>query len=82
MSLYKRGKVYWSAIWIDGVREMRSLETSNRRRAEQLEQQFKDELHTRRFQLPDLTSSVGLSGNLYVRRRTLHWRRRSSLFCM
>jgi hypothetical protein len=34
VSLYKRGKVYWSAIWVDGVRHMRSLETTNRRRAE------------------------------------------------
>ena len=66
MSLYKRGKVYWSAIWIDGVREMRSLETSNRRRAEQLEQAFKDELHTRRFQLPDLKPQM-LFGELWAR---------------
>ena len=53
MSLYKRGNVYWSAIWIDGVRTMRSLETSNRRQAETLEQRFRDELHTKRFQLPN-----------------------------
>lgn len=54
MSLYKRGAVYWSAIWVDGVRRMRSLETSNRRRAEQLEQKWRDELHAERFQLPNL----------------------------
>jgi len=54
VSLYKRGTVYWSAIWIDGVRRMRSLETSNRRRAEQLEQKWRDELHTVRFELPNL----------------------------
>ena len=53
MSLYKRGSVYWSAIWIDGVRTMRSLETSNRRQAETLEQRFRDELHAKRFQLPN-----------------------------
>lgn len=52
MSLYKRGGVYWSAIWIDGVRHMRSLETGNRRHAETLESRWKDELHTERFQLP------------------------------
>jgi integrase len=66
MSLYRRGKVYWSAIWIDGVREMRSLETTNRRRAELLEQQFKEELHTRRFHLPDLKPQM-LFGELYAR---------------
>jgi len=54
VSLYKRGDVYWSAIWIDGVRQMRSLETSNRRRAEQLEQKWREELHTARFELPNL----------------------------
>jgi len=54
VSLYKRGAVYWSAIWIDGVRQMRSLETSNRRRAEMLEQRWRDELHARRFELPNL----------------------------
>jgi len=54
VSLYKRGAVYWSAIWVDGVRRMRSLETSNRRRAEQLEQKWRDELHAERFQLPNL----------------------------
>lgn len=36
MSLYKRGDVYWTAIWIDGRRIMRSLETSNRRQAEEV----------------------------------------------
>ena len=54
MSLYRRGGVYWSAIWIDGVRQMRSLGTSNRRRAEMLEQRWRDELHARRFELPNL----------------------------
>jgi integrase len=66
MSLYKRGKVYWSAIWVDGVRQMRSLETSNRRRAETLEQAFKDELHTQRFHLRDLKPQMPF-GELYAR---------------
>jgi len=66
MSLYKRGNVYWSAVWIDGVRQMRSLETSNRRRAEQLEQTWKDELHTQRFQLPQLKPDMAF-GELYAR---------------
>jgi hypothetical protein len=66
VSLYKRGKVYWSAIWIDGVRQMRSLETSNRRRAEILEQRWCDELHTQRFQLPNLKPDMPF-GELYAR---------------
>ena len=66
MSLYKRGNVYWSAIWIDGVRHMRSLETSNRRQAEMLEQRVRDELHTQRFQLPHLKPEMPF-GELYAR---------------
>ncbi len=66
MSLYKRGSVYWSAIWIDGERHMRSLETSNRRQAETLEQRWRDELHTRRFRLPDLKPEM-LFGELFAR---------------
>jgi integrase len=61
VSLYKRGKVYWSAIWIDGVRQMRSLETSNRRRAEEMEQRWRDELHTQRFQLPNYKPEMPLA---------------------
>jgi integrase len=66
MSLYKRGDVYWTSIWVDGVREMRSLETPNRRQAEKLEQVFKEELHTRRFQLPQLKPEMPF-GELYGR---------------
>jgi integrase len=66
MSLYKRGDVYWTAIWIDGVRTMRSLETSNRRQAETLEQRLRDELHTKRFQLPNFKPEMTF-GELYTR---------------
>jgi integrase len=66
VSLYKRGKVYWSAIWVDGVRHMRSLETSNRRRAEIIEQKLREELLTRRFQLPQLRPEMPF-GELYAK---------------
>lgn len=66
MSLYKRGNVYWSVIWIDGVRTMRSLETSNRRQAEALERNFRDELHAKRFRLPNLNPGMTLT-ELYTR---------------
>ncbi|HMH14397.1 MAG TPA: tyrosine-type recombinase/integrase [Edaphobacter sp.] len=66
MSIYKRGNVYWSAIWIDGVRNMRSLETSNRRQAETLEQKWRDELHAMRFQLPNFKPEM-LMAELYAR---------------
>jgi integrase len=66
VSLYKRGKVYWSAIWVDGVRHMRSLETANRRRAETIEQTVREELFTQRFQLPELQPEMSFS-ELYAR---------------
>jgi integrase/N6-adenosine-specific RNA methylase IME4 len=66
MSLYKRGNVYWTALWIDGERTMRSLGTSNRRQAETLEQRLRDELHTKRFQLPNFKPEM-LFGELYAR---------------
>ena len=66
MSLYKRGNVYWSALWIDGVRHMRSLETTNRRQAETLEQRWRDELHAKRFQLPNLKPDMPFA-ELYAR---------------
>lgn len=66
MSLYKRGNVYWSALWIDGVRHMRSLETTNRRQAETLEQRWRDELHAKRFQLQNLKPEMPF-GELYAR---------------
>jgi len=66
VSLYKRGHVYWSAVWIDGVRHMRSLETANRRQAETLESRWKDELHAQRFQLPQFRPEMPL-GELYAR---------------
>jgi hypothetical protein len=66
MSLYKRGKVYWSAIWVDGVRQMRSLETTNRRVAESREQVAKDELRAKHFRLPELRPEMTFN-ELYVR---------------
>jgi integrase len=66
MSLYKRGHVYWSAVWIDGVRHMRSLETSNRRQAETLEQRWREDMHTKRFQLPELNPEMSF-GELFAK---------------
>lgn len=54
MSLFKRGNVYWSYVWEDGVRHARSTETSNRRLAEQIDQKHKDEVRLKSTQFPDL----------------------------
>jgi len=44
MSLYKRGRVWWSYVYVDGVRHAKSTGTTNRRIAEKFDQQFKEEL--------------------------------------
>ena len=51
MSLLKRGSVWWSYFYVDGVRHQQSTGTSNRRQAELIEAKFKEEVHTRRFQI-------------------------------
>jgi integrase len=59
MSLWKRGKVYWSFIYVDGVRHAKSTGTGNLRQATQIEQHFKEALNLRRHQIiqpdPDMT---------------------------
>jgi integrase len=54
VSLFKRGNVYWSYVWEDGVRHARSTETSNRRLAEQIDQKHKEEVRLKSTQFPDL----------------------------
>jgi len=44
VALYKRGRVWWSYVWVDGERHAKSTGTNNRRIAEKIDQQFKDEL--------------------------------------
>jgi integrase len=51
VSLYKRGEVFWSYIFMDGVRYSQSTGTGNRRKAELIEQRFKEELNLKRHQI-------------------------------
>ncbi|MDD1770408.1 MAG: site-specific integrase [Methanomassiliicoccales archaeon] len=44
MSLYKRGRVWWSYVYVDGVRHAKSTGTGNLRIAQKIDQQFKEEL--------------------------------------
>jgi integrase len=48
LSLWKRGGVYWTYVWIDGVRRAKSTGTANRRQAETIDQRFKEELNLER----------------------------------
>ncbi|HVB35580.1 MAG TPA: tyrosine-type recombinase/integrase [Patescibacteria group bacterium] len=54
MSLVKRGNKWWSFIWIDGVRHAQSTGTANRRQAEAVERQIRDQLNEARHRLPQL----------------------------
>ena len=58
MSLFKRGAVYWSYVYVDGVRHARSTETGNRRRAEEIDHKYKEELRLKAAQLPDLKPNM------------------------
>ena len=54
MTLFKRGNTWWAYVWIDGVRHHKSTNTSNRRQAEAIERNFRDELNEARHRLPQL----------------------------
>ncbi len=49
MSLWKRGNVWWTYLYRDGVRHQYSTGTSNRRQAEQIEAKLRAELNRARF---------------------------------
>lgn len=51
MTVYKRGNVYWSYFYIDGVRYQTSTGTNNRRQAEAIDQKLKQEANLRRHQI-------------------------------
>jgi integrase len=58
LSLYKRGGVFWSYVWVDGVRHARSTKTGNRRLAEQIDQKHREELNLRATQCPALNPEM------------------------
>jgi integrase len=58
VSLFKRGDVWWSYLYKDGVRHQSSTGTSNRRQAETIEDKFKEELNNRRFQIVQIDQNI------------------------
>jgi len=44
VALWKRGRVWWTYVYVNGVRHAKSTGTSNRRVAEKIDQQFKEDL--------------------------------------
>jgi integrase len=49
VSLFKRGNVWWSYLFCDGIRYQYSTGTSNRKQALKIEEKLKQELNDRRF---------------------------------
>lgn len=58
MSLYKRGGVYWSYNWLDGVRFQQSTGTGNRRQAEAIDTKLREELNRSRFGMVNADPNV------------------------
>ena len=66
MTLWKRGKVYWSYIYVDGVRHAQSTGTGNLRQATHIDQRFKEELNLKRLQIIQPQPNMSF-GNLAAR---------------
>lgn len=52
MSIVKRGNVWWDYVWMNGIRHAKSTGTANRRKAEIIARQFRDELNDIRQRVP------------------------------
>jgi len=59
VTLYRRGRKYSIQVWVGGVRHLKSTGTTNRREAETIEREFREELNRKRHQVreasPDMT---------------------------
>ncbi|MFZ0321074.1 MAG: tyrosine-type recombinase/integrase [Candidatus Sulfotelmatobacter sp.] len=59
MTLYRRGRKYSIQLWVDGIRYLKATGTTNRREAEAIEREFREELNRKRHQIreasPDMT---------------------------
>jgi integrase len=53
VSLWKRGNVYWSYIYVDGIRYSQSTGTPNLRQATTIEQRFREELNLKRHHIAE-----------------------------
>ncbi len=62
MSLFKRGGVYWSYFYRDGIRHQYSTGSPNRKQAETIETKLKEDINKQRFQIveTDLNMTFGV----------------------
>lgn len=66
MSLYKRGGVYWSYIWQDGIRYARSTGTNKIRKAQDFDRNHKTELELKKLRPAELNPEMTF-GELFAR---------------
>lgn len=66
MSLFKRGGVYWSYIWQDGIRYARSTGTDKIRKAQDFDRNHKTELELRKSRPANLNPEMTF-GELFAR---------------
>ena len=66
MSLFKRGDVYWSYVWQDGIRYARSTGTDKIRKAESDDRKHKEELELKKFRPKGLNPEMEF-GELFAR---------------
>jgi integrase len=58
VSLYKRGSIWWSALYVDGLRYQVSTHSRNRRLAERIEQRLREQIVARLFQIVEIDPHV------------------------
>jgi len=61
VTLYKRGRKFSISIWVDGVRHLKSTETTNRREAETIERNFREELNRKRHQIREASPDMSFA---------------------
>jgi integrase len=66
VALFKRGGVWWTYVWVRGVRHAKSTGTGNRKLAERIDNQYKEELNLRLFRMPEMNLDMPFE-ELFVR---------------
>jgi integrase len=61
VTLWKRGNVWWSIYFVDGIRRQESTGTSNKRLAREIEKKRRDEMAARKFRVPEIEADEELT---------------------
>jgi len=58
MTLFKRGRYWWTGFYVDGKRTQQSTGTANRRQAETIEQKVKSDVNLRSFDIAVIDPTI------------------------